>query len=404
MREFVIIADDFTGANDTGVQIRKKGIPLDVLLEVKETGEGNASLVIDTESRVIPPDAAYERTVQVMESVLAQGCHYLYKKVDSTLRGNLQAEIRALVKTYAPELIIFAPAYPAQGRTVLHGRLCVQGTPLLETEIAADPRNPLQADNIQDILRQCVHIPVAHYGLPNLEEGNLILKPGAYTFDTLSAEHLCCIAKAALGSGLKTLWIGSAGLAEGLLSVLYPPQPVLAVIGSVSSKTMEQIDYCRHQGVAIVCLDMGEICEGRDIVPYLAETVWNLKNGKDVILTAAASRQDYEKFCAYGRTHGKSNDELAEITKRTLSEALPAILSQVSTAGLFLTGGDTAIAAIYSLKAVGSHIERQILPGFVQGRLIGGLCNDLPIVTKAGAFGSETDIYDSIRKLKELEK
>jgi len=143
MREFVILADDFTGANDTGVQVRKQGIPIDVLLELDPAAQGEGSIVIDTESRVIPPTEAYACMVHIAEIVVQQGgCRYLYKKVDSTLRGNLKEEIKALLDIYKPELIVFDPAYPAQGRTVENRRLCVYGKPLLTTEIAADPAIP----------------------------------------------------------------------------------------------------------------------------------------------------------------------------------------------------------------------------------------------------------------------
>ncbi|WP_427111232.1 four-carbon acid sugar kinase family protein [Megasphaera paucivorans] len=73
MREFVIIADDFTGANDTGVQVRKQGIPIDVLLELDPAAQGEGSIVIDTESRVIPPTEAYACMVHIAETIVQQG-------------------------------------------------------------------------------------------------------------------------------------------------------------------------------------------------------------------------------------------------------------------------------------------------------------------------------------------
>ena len=74
-----------------------------------------------------------------------------------------------------------------------------------------------------------------------------------------------------------------------------------------------------------------------------------------MVLTGAACRQDYEDFAAYGREKGISTDELAEFTKQTLSRMVPAILQETAVSGLFLTGGDTAIAVILQLGASGSH-------------------------------------------------
>ena len=174
MHHFVIIADDFTGANDTGVQLCKHGIPVDVILDTAQIEANGNSLSIDSESRVVSGQEAYDRVYAAVQQVQQTGgCRFLYKKVDSTLRGHLQEEIRAVVDSYAPELIIFAPAYPEQGRTVEAGRLCVHGTPLLDTEIARDPRNPLQEDHVQRILSTCLQQLVCHYTLDAIEDDRL---------------------------------------------------------------------------------------------------------------------------------------------------------------------------------------------------------------------------------------
>lgn len=400
MHHFVIIADDFTGANDTGVQLCHYGISVDVVLDIAQIEANGNSLSIDSESRVVSGQEAYDRVFAAVEQVQRTGgCRFLYKKVDSTLRGHLQEEIRAVVDCYAPELIIFAPAYPGQGRTVEAGRLCVHGTPLLDTEIARDPRNPLQEDRVQQILSDCLQQPVCHYTLDDIESGRFDLTGPAYSFDTVAQAQLERIAEKAGQTGKKILWIGSAGLAQGILQTYQPKRPALAVIGSISSKTMGQLAYCRKQGLPVVALDMKALYEKKDGSASLQKIVDLLRAGKSVVLTGAACRQDYEDFAAYGREKGLSTDELAEFTKQNLSRMVPVILQKTAVSGLFLTGGDTAIAVISQLQASGSHIEREIVPGFVQGRLLGGSQEGLPIVTKAGAFGTEEDIFHCIQKL-----
>ena len=401
MHHFVIIADDFTGANDTGVQLCKHGIPVDVILDTAQIEANGNSLSIDSESRVVSGQEAYDRVYAAVRRVQQTGgCRFLYKKVDSTLRGHLQEEIRAVVDSYAPELIIFAPAYPEQGRTVEAGRLCVHGTPLLDTEIARDPRNPLQEDHVQRILSACLQQPVCHYTLDAIEDDRLDFTGLAYSFDTMEQAQLERIAEKAGQTGKKVLWIGSAGLAQGILQIQLRELPAMAVIGSISSKTMDQLAYCRNRGLPVVALDMRALYENQDGRTAIQKIVNFLQSGQSVVLTGAACRQDYEDFAAYGREKGISTDELAEFTKQTLSRMVPAILQETAVSGLFLTGGDTAIAVILQLGASGSHIEREIVPGFVQGRLLGGSQEGLPIVTKAGAFGTEEDIFRCIQELK----
>lgn len=402
MHEFVVIADDFTGANDTGVQICKKGIPVQVVLDAAQVAGNADSLVVDTESRVVSPQEAYDKVFGAVKAVMASGgCRYLYKKVDSTLRGHIREEIRAAIDAYAPETILFAPSYPAQGRWVQGQRLYVQGTALLDTEIAKDPRNPLQCDNIAELLEPCTG-PVRHYAVSDLEQQAVGIGAGAYTFDAVSPDHLTYIARQAVNSSRRILWIGSAGLAEALLNVLYPPKPAVAVVGSISGKTMEQIAYCRAQGMPVVRIDMAKAHQTGSIREEIAQAAAFLKSGTDVVVTAAACRQDYEDFVAYGQQIGLSTDALAECTKHTLSEAVPQLLQEADAAGLFLTGGDTAIAVIQALQCAGSQIQQEILPGFVQGRLCGGPWDGMAVVTKAGAFGSKADIWACMQRLRML--
>lgn len=370
MRDFVVIADDFTGANDTGVQIRAKGIPIDVMLEPQDLTASDRSVVIDTESRVVTAAEAYRRVRDAFLKVQAcGGCRHVYKKVDSTLRGHLRAEVQALIAVYEPEIIVFAPAFPDQGRTVRKGRLCVHGTPLLDTELVTDPRNPVREDKVASILAEITGRPVRHRSGDALRNEKEPLDGAAFSFDTETNEDLAAIAGFFLKTGKRVLWIGSAGLAAALLHAAKPARPALAVIGSVSTKTMEQIAYCKARGVV------------------------------SIKLPAAETRRDYESFAAYGRENGLTNDDLAAFTKTLLSEAAQVILGKVAVRGAFLTGGDTAIAVIRRLQATGSRIEKEIRSGFVQGRLIGGIMENLLIVTKAGAFGSETDIYDCMKKM-----
>lgn len=401
MHEIVVIADDFTGANDTGVQIAKKGVPVRVILDTEHIVADGASVVVDTESRVISGTAAYERVKDTIQAILRTGgCRIVYKKVDSTLRGHVVEEIRAAIDAYEPETIIFAPAYPAQGRSVQGQRLHVYDVPLLETEIAKDPRNPLNQDNIATILWDCGIEKARHYAIDQIENGHISIGTGAYTFDTLTKDHLRYIASAALKGSNKILWIGSAGLAEELLAEAYPPKPVLAVIGSISQKTMKQIAYCQYQGVSVIKVDMVRAYETKSIDADIASAVTQLGFGHDVILTGTTSRQDYEDFVSYGQTKALTSDDLAAFVKTMLSQAVLQIVEKTSVGGMFLTGGDTAIAAIKCMHAEGSQIEREILPGFVQGKLYGGPYAGMPIVTKAGAFGTEKDIFACIEAIK----
>jgi uncharacterized protein YgbK (DUF1537 family) len=72
---------------------------------------------------------------------------------------------------------------------------------------------------------------------------------------------------------------------------------------------------------------------------------------------------------------------------RQLAAEIAAILRYRRPDGLFLSGGDTAAAVLGAIGARGIRLQVEILPGVIQGTVIGGAGNGLPAITKAGAFG-----------------
>ena len=101
-------------------------------------------LVIDTESRHVEPAEA-ERLVEA--ACRNRDASLIYKKTDSTLRGNIGAELRALSRCF-PGRIAYVAAYPALGRTVRDGIVYVHGVSLADTAFAADALNPVRDSRV----------------------------------------------------------------------------------------------------------------------------------------------------------------------------------------------------------------------------------------------------------------
>ena len=402
-KKFLIIADDFTGANDTGVQIKKHGLPVTVLLATDNLNNAQDSVVLDTESRVITPEAAYSKVKKATEDALKENVYeFVYKKVDSTLRGNIIPEIKAMVDAFQPELVVFAPAFPRAGRTTENGIQKVDGTPLLATEMVKDPRNPIKYDDLGKMLREELQIKPTHHNLEELRSRNLRIESGYHTFDAIYSKDMQLIAQVVMQSEKRTLWIGSAGLAEGFFKEKYPNNPVLAIMGSVSENSMEQMAYADKHNVPIVEIDMRELLKGASWTIYQKEAVTILQSGKDVIVTAARSKEKLSEVLKYAAQQGVSANKLSAMTKKMFGELTRGILEETKVSGMFLTGGDTAISIINELGAQGSRIESEVLTGFVLSRLDGGLYDGLPVITKAGAFGGLKDVYYSLNKIKEI--
>ena len=141
MTQVLALADDLTGALEVGAKFAAEGIASVITTDASLECTAPV-LVIDTETRHLPPELAAAQITRVLEQAHKRGVRLIYKKTDSTLRGNIAAELEALGAFYGTR-VVYAPAYPAMGRTVTDGRLYVNGVPLEQTSFAQDPLNPI---------------------------------------------------------------------------------------------------------------------------------------------------------------------------------------------------------------------------------------------------------------------
>jgi uncharacterized protein YgbK (DUF1537 family) len=111
---------------------------------------GHPVEVVDIESRHLSPQAS----AAAVSALAATAAGIVYLKTDSTLRGNIAADLRALAHARPESSIAYVPAYPALGRTVKDGRLHVYGVPVHLTAFAADPLNPIAGSSIRHLVRE----------------------------------------------------------------------------------------------------------------------------------------------------------------------------------------------------------------------------------------------------------
>jgi len=113
-KRIAVIADDLTGANDTGAQFAKIGLRTLVVLEStqEQSLRDHDVVVITTDSRALPAQDAYRKVANAAEWVRQRQYDAVYKKIDSTLRGNLGSEIEAIMDVLGCKLAIVAPAFP----------------------------------------------------------------------------------------------------------------------------------------------------------------------------------------------------------------------------------------------------------------------------------------------------
>lgn len=415
MFKVIIVADDFTGSNDTGVQLAKFGY-LSVTLTEKSGIEKYEdlvdALVIDTESRVLPPFKAYEILKQVSSIISRYQDAVVYKKIDSTLRGNIGVELKALREVLKPEITVFAPAFPKNGRTTRNGIHYLKGVPVDKTELARDPRNPVATSDVQKLLEESLGVQVRLKRLEEIREnlkGSLLEDLGkwdVFAFDAETEEDLLKIAEAVLYLEKKVLWVGSAGLAEALMACLEKRKRedgVLVVAGSVSQVTRRQVIRASEEShVALIKVDVKKALTDphNELRRVFTRAVEMLKDSKDVIIVSALEEKDVTDALEVGKSLGFSSADTSEALARFLGDAVHEVVKRRRPAGMVLTGGDTAIHVVKRLAATGCRINSELEPGIPELVLIGGTADGVKVVTKAGAFGNDESIVKAVKFLK----
>jgi D-threonate/D-erythronate kinase len=254
MPTIAVIADDLTGAADAGVQFVRAGYRTAVLFSEPEVLADDFDAVsFDTDSRTMPAGFAAKRVLEAAHA--AREARIVYKKLDSTLRGNVAAELAAALGGTRRERAIVAPAFPAAGRTTVGGTQRVHGVPVDETEMANDPHTPVRVAHVPSLLADAFS-SVGALGVEDLtdpEDVQRTLKDNeCVVADADRDENLEALVRA-VPDPARVLWAGSAGLALALGSVYPGPcagdagvqrarvRPVLVVVGSLSGVAREQV-------------------------------------------------------------------------------------------------------------------------------------------------------------------
>src|ERR1035437_1401499 len=87
-----VIADDLTGAAELGAIGLRHGLRAEIVRSGKPSGAADL-VCVDTDSRACAPAEAAKRAAAAAKLLRAAGAKWIYKKVDSVLRGQVTAEV-----------------------------------------------------------------------------------------------------------------------------------------------------------------------------------------------------------------------------------------------------------------------------------------------------------------------
>ncbi|MCI9582580.1 four-carbon acid sugar kinase family protein [Clostridiaceae bacterium] len=413
MVKLLIIADDFTGALDTGVQFAAGGAETRVVTNVEydfESAEEEV-LVLDAETRHLKKEEAYEVVFRISRRAFESGVPYLYKKTDSALRGNVGAELRAVLDATGRPSIHFLPAFPRMNRITRNGIHYIDGVPVHESVFGQDPFEPVTCSSIRQMIESDIPVTVVS------EMGGWRPNPGIMVYDASSDRELKEAGRFLMEADELHLMAGCAGFAGVLPELLHLnrradreitlTEPFFVACGSVNPITKSQLDFAQKNGCERIRLtppqkleqDYYETAEGRH---FLEEWAGLAAEQKVCILDTNDPPGSGETL-DYAREHGITLEDLRVRISSTLGYILKGLLELGLGGTLLITGGDCLIGFMKHIGCEAIAPVCEMAPGTVlseievKGRRLG-------VISKSGGFGAETLLVDLARRIKGKEE
>lgn len=421
-----IIADDLTGANDTSLQLFLRGCKTQVAFGEDISIDENLKtevFAMSTETRNVDAKTAHEKVLNVSENILKKyNFEYIYKKIDSVLRGNIAVEVVTLLDSLEYDAAVIFPAFPNEGRTTIGGFHLVKGIPLQRTEVSRDPACPIMESNIINLLKSQLPEEMANYtdlisldvvmkgAGPILTKLNDLISKGKKLIvaDAVSTTDLEQIAFAVTKSSYKILPVGSAGAAQALGKIWHPdtdedlvkePQvpnlPKFVVSGSATDLTASQIKRLQEndniENTYFIAIkpqnifsnDFEEIAQrvlnnlikDNTVIIHSSELIENTEELSSLLIENELTKEVFiSKICDY----------LASVTKTVLSQ---------KEAVLITVGGETSYKCC---RAIGSK-NLQIIDTVAPAIPLGVDHKGQLIVTKSGNLGTQNTLIDVVR-------
>lgn len=418
MSLLLIIADDFTGALDTGVQFAAHGISTRVVVDSHADFAAHTSqvLVVDTETRHLPASEAADIVADLAKRAVRAGVSYIYKKTDSALRGNIGAELSAVLRASGCKRLPFLPAFPQTGRVTKGGVHYIDGVPVTESPFGADPFEPVRHSAVTELIGEQSDVPAESFHAL-LPEEEVPKAEGILVFDAENADELYATGQRLLketeGTGRPVILAGCAGfgavlprllgLACGAPRQLPKLNPrLLVVCGSVNPITLTQLDRAERAGFSRLRLaprqklvpGYWETDEGRQELQRIEELL--AKNPLFIIETNDPGGN--QPTADYAARLGISLETLRVRIAGSLGSLVGKLFTSPSLGTLLLTGGDTLLQCMNCVGVNELEPVCELERGVVLARFTYCGCTRY-VITKSGGFGQENLLIELAERL-----
>ena len=368
-------------------------------------------MVVDTETRHLPAAKAAKAVEELARSAVENGVGCIYKKTDSALRGNIGAELAALLKASGARNLPFLPAFPQIGRTTEKGVHYIKGVPVNESPFGIDPFEPVRCAEVTKLIHLQTDVPAQ-----SLQPGETAAdKTGILVYDAATAADLEAAGQQLFQNGTPPVLAGCAGFAAFLPellglsdgSVVETPQldpRLLVLCGSVNPITLRQMDTAEKAGFTRLRLTPRQKLEpgywaSADGKAALAEIEQMLAaNPRCIIETNDAGGN--QLTADYAAARGIDLDGLRVGISGSVGQMFGALFGSEHLGTLLLTGGDTLLQCMNSVGARELEPVCELESGIVLARFT-YQGRTRYVITKSGGFGQEdllVELADRIAK------
>lgn len=423
-----IIADDLTGANDTALQFMLNNADTNILLNTEQEpskSDAPQAWAVATESRNIPPEFAFEK-VKLATQYLVDKINpdYFYKKIDSTVRGNISVEILSMLEVLDWDAAVVMPAFPQENRITVGGYHLLKGVPIERTEMARDPHSPIYeshlptllqsqlGENLKGLVGSITLKTILDGAGPILQAMNKLIADGVKIIvaDSVSVTDLEQIVLAMQKSNYKILPVGNSSAGKVLsnewfpkeekstevLPIKLPKLPKFIVSGSATQITASQIDRFEQspdfeENSLVIELGMDAILDGvkDDLVNRI---VSNLTNTNVVTVHTSKLLNNFDGFSDDSMKADLSKSGLAGAVTDFLAELAKRVLAQ-KKAVLITMGGETSYKCCNAINANQLKLIDEVLPAIALSK---NASSDQFIVTKSGNLGGVNTLIEII--------
>lgn len=457
-----MLADDLAGAHDVAIPFAKRDFAVAVLSDPDRLERFDSAdlIVLNTNTRSCGEAEAADRVGAACEAIRARSGSLIYKKIDSTLRGNVGFEIDLVSERMGFDLAVCAPAFPEMGRTTVGGYQLLHGVPVRGLDMAG-PDVPPQHAFIPDLLGNGSRRELAHIDLKTVQGGSTAIRDAVDRFgfgtattvvvdmvdpsywngllDAVLEDHEAYAVedrdasanrRSPVAGAVSTLLCGSGGMAGALAerlaltrksrasstwnsrtsatSPLKREGRVLVFACSLHDTTARQVEEITDRKSTAICsFDPLSIVDerscGGEVARLATDAAQAMANDKNAVVTPKRPSRSHLQAWLGRLSEAADGCDPASVVIENLGTVARHLFAATDPGGIVLTGGETAGSVFQELNADGAWILDGIEPGVALATVAGGPRDGMGVVIKPGSFGDEHTLAKAMDRLDRLD-